>query len=144
MNIKGLLIIIVVLVALNISALYLFKGQNSSLNPFPSGQITVPVPLNPDHKGVTNFALHYEFTGQIYDIQKVGDNTRFILNIADSQNPDFVATNQTGVIRDMPQGVEPLKLSDVTKRSTVTMFMEYNVKQKVWSLTTILVKILAP
>lgn len=141
-------ILIVLIIGILGFGYFLFNNQNKVKNaPLLGGlpnETQVSVPLNPNHKGITNFALHYEFTGIVYDIQKVGDNTRFLLNIADNQNPDFVTNHSTGAIRDIAQGVEPIKISDITKNSKVTMFMEYNPKQKVWSLTTILVNTLSP
>ena len=141
-------IVVVLIIALLGLGYFLLNNQNKVKNaPLLGGQpneTQISVPLAPNHKGITNFTLHYEFTGIVYDIQKVGDNTRFLLNIADSQNPDFVTNNSTVAIRNMPKGVEPIKISDITKNSKVTMFMEYNPKQKVWNLTTVLVDTLSP
>lgn len=135
MNSKNLLLIVTILLLVNI-AFFALKGNPTISSPQGS-QNTFTLPVSTNHKGVSSATLLYNFTGKVVRVEPIGQDTRLVLDISDSQTPNFLVKNNATVFAaDESSPKTPVKINadSIKIGSSVNIGMIYNILNKTWSV----------
>lgn len=138
-----LLIILLAVVAILLVGYYFWSQSNQSkkslsLNPYTStNPIPLTYPVSPDKIGVRSITIVYDFFGKVSRLEKVGENTKIILDNSDAQTPEFITGGYTVYFRTSgKQNVAPetATINDIKLDTYVDLSMIYYPKTNNWEL----------
>lgn len=138
MNLKFLILFLSILGVLSVGY-YLYNNQNKVKNaPVQTNtSYDLKYPVRPDKVGVRSVSIVYNFFGRVAKIEKEEENTKFILDNADYQTPDFITGPTTGFFKisgNISEAPTPAKLGDVKQGDYVELLMVYYPKTISWEL----------
>lgn len=141
MNYKILSAILFILLLIT-GSLFLFSRKNNrelnylkTVQSLTSGNLYLPIDQN--NKAVSGVGLTYSFSGRIKDVQSKESGAKILLDTADSQIPEMIATKDTPIIKHDKNTVSETSFLDFKIGSFANVTMTYDLKNKSWSLQSI-------
>src|SRR3989344_947721 len=91
------------IIAASLTGYYFYSNQNRVKNaPLSQSQVTnnnssvaLTYPVSLDKIGVRSITVVYDFFGKVVRLEKLGENTKIILDTSDEQTPEFITGSYT-------------------------------------------------